>query len=366
MQHVRLLDLGDISPLRSQTVYHAVANALTPASPSTIILVSPTHPYVCIGYHQDLNKEVDLDYCRDHDLPVYRREVGGGAVYLDSGQVFVQWVFQRYDLPSALDARYALFVRPLVETYQALGVNAYHRPVNDIHVDGKKIGGTGAAQIGLAEVLVGSIMFDFDKATMARVLKVTSEKMRDKVFESLEQYMTTLSEQVQPPPDREGVKALYLHQAAAALRTEIAIGRLTPAEEVAARNLDAEFVTEEWLNRKGDLRPTGIKIHADVRVGESTLKAPGGLVRATVRLVGNRIDDLVLSGDFTLLPATALGEIEQSLRGEKVDPASLTLRVEAVYRERGVASPGLEPSHLVAAILSAAQPPRDVSAASLR
>ena len=80
---IRLLDLDLVSPLRSQTVYHAVAHAMTPETPDTIILVSPADPYVCIGYHQDLAQEVDLDYCRQQHLPVYRREVGGGAVYLD-------------------------------------------------------------------------------------------------------------------------------------------------------------------------------------------------------------------------------------------------------------------------------------------
>ena len=105
----------------------------------------------------------------------------------------------------------------LVETYQALGLAAFHRPVNDIHVAGKKIGGTGAAQMGESEVLVGSLMFTFDKAIMARVLKVPSEKMRDKIFESLEPYMTTLAEQVSPLPDRKAVGDLYLARAAAVL-----------------------------------------------------------------------------------------------------------------------------------------------------
>ena len=64
---------------------------------------------------------MDLDYCRDHGLPVSRREVGGGAVYLDAGQLFVQWVFHRDALPASLEAKFELYIRPLVETYQALG-----------------------------------------------------------------------------------------------------------------------------------------------------------------------------------------------------------------------------------------------------
>ena len=41
---------------------------------------------------------------------------------------------------------------------------------------------------------------------MARVLKVSSEKMRDKIFESLEQYMTTMAEQLPALPDRAAVR----------------------------------------------------------------------------------------------------------------------------------------------------------------
>jgi len=86
-------------PARSQTVYHAVGYAMKESTPNTIIMVSPNGPYVSIGYHQDIQKEVDLDYCAQHNLPVYRREVGGGAVFLDNGQLFTQWIFHKEDLP---------------------------------------------------------------------------------------------------------------------------------------------------------------------------------------------------------------------------------------------------------------------------
>ena len=100
MNKIRLLDLGSVPAVRSQTVYHAVAYGMAETKQDTIILVSPSQPYVCIGYHQDLDQEVDLAYCQRHHLPVYRREVGGGAVYLDDGQIFTQWVFQKGHLPA--------------------------------------------------------------------------------------------------------------------------------------------------------------------------------------------------------------------------------------------------------------------------
>jgi lipoate-protein ligase A len=354
MDPIRLLDLGFVSPLHSQTVYHAVGHAMTAGSPDTIILVSPDRPYVCIGFHQDLDKEVDLAYCRAHGMPVYRREVGGGAVYLDEGQLFSQWAFQGGHLPANLEARFELYVRPLVETYQALGIPAYLRPVNDVHVGGKKIGGTGAARMGRAEIVVGSFMFTFDKAAMAHVLVVPSEKMRDKVFQSLEQYMTTMQEQLGALPDRETVKHLYAERCAAALGRELVPGELTADELAVMSEIDARFLADEWLCAVGSLRRTGVKIHEDVQVVEGAYKAPGGLIRATARLREDRIDALELSGDFTMFPAAAVGALQEAADGAPLARAALLERFAAAYRERAIESPGVTPEHLVDAVLAAA------------
>lgn len=351
MNTVRVLDLGLVSPLRSQAIYHGVAYAMTPETPATIILVGPTQPYVCIGYHQELEKEVDEAYCREHELPVYRREVGGGAVYLDKGQVFTQWVFPRGRLPLDLEKRFALYIRPLVETYRAMGIDAALRPVNDVHVAGKKIGGTGAAQMGDADVVVGSLMFDFNFDLMARVLKVPSEKMRDKIFQSLNEYMTTMTRELGQTPDYETVKQEYLRQCAAALDAAVELDEPTPAELAATEEIEARFASDEWLYQKGGLRQTGaVKIHADVYLVEAAYKAPGGLIRATARLREGRIDDLTLSGDFTMLPAFAVGALEQALRGVTLAPEPVRARVAEFYRSLTVQSPGVSVEDWVAAV----------------
>lgn len=350
---IRLLNLGMTTPVRSQTVYHAVGRALRAGSPDTIILVSPSAPYVSVGYHQDVAQEVDETYCQAHGLPIIRREVGGGAVYLDENQVFTQWVFHRDHLPASVQRRFELHIRPLVETYRALGIAAYHRPVNDIQVAGRKIGGTGAARIGEAEVVVGSLMFDFNFELMSRVLKVPSEKMRDKVYQSLQMYMTTMARELGHVPDRESVMALYVRQCRAALGADIIPGELTEREQGLAAELDASFVSDEWLHRKGTRRQSGVKIHEDVRVVEGAYKAPGGLIRVTAGLREGRIDDISISGDFTMLPASAVSSLETSLRGISIDRESVTSCVCSAYSALEVDCPGVTAHDLVAAILTA-------------
>ena len=353
MDTIRVLDLGLVSPLRSQAIFHGVAHAMTPETPNTIVLVGPTDPYVCIGYHQELEKEVDVEYCRQHNLPIYRREIGGGAVYLDKGQVFTQWIFQRNHLPLKLEKRFALYIEPLVNAYHMLGINASLRPINDIHVDGKKIGGTGAAQMGEAEVVVGSLMFDFNFELMARVLKVSSEKMRDKIHQSLNEYMTTMTRELDHTPDYEMVKQEYLQQCAKTLNVTLEMDEPTPAELAMTEEIEARFTSDEWLYHKGGLRQTGVvKIHADVYLVEVAHKAPGGLIRATARLHKDRIDDLTLSGDFTILPAFAVGALEQALRGVILEQQAVRACVTEFYRSLSVQSPGVEVDDWVTTVMA--------------
>jgi lipoate-protein ligase A len=341
MKRIRLLDLGTVSSVRSQTCYHAAAYAMTEDSPDTIIFVSPSDPYVCIGFHQDHEKEVDLEHCRTRGWPVYRREVGGGAVYLDGGQIFIQWILHPSALPSGVADRFRLYAEPLVLTYRALGIAARYRPVNDIHVGAKKIGGTGAARIGGAEVVVGSLMFDFDRAAMARVLRVSSEKMRDKIHQSLEQYMTTVGDELGRDANREEVKAIYVERVARSLRAEIAAGEWTPGEEKLAQEIDRRFVSPEWLGQTGHLRGRGVKIHEDVGVREADHKAPGGLLRVTLRLLEGRIDDVSISGDFSLYPRIAVAAIEEALRGAEARPPAILKIISAQYEALPIESPGV-------------------------
>lgn len=359
-QRIRVIDLGEVPAVRSQTCYHAVGYAFRPETPDTIILVSPESPYVCVGFHQEAEREVDLEYCRAAGLPVFRREVGGGAVYLDRNQLFVQWIFHPESLPLELEDKFRYYVEPIIRTYRELGIEASYRPVNDIHVAGRKIGGTGAARIGQADILVGSFMFDFDKKTMARVLRVSSEKMRDKVFQSLEQYMTTMKELLPALPERARVKRTYLEQVARLLGAEVEEGRMSEAEIQEAERLDRLFQSQDWIFQKGPLRRPAVKIHEDIHVREVDHKAPGGLIRLTARLKMDNeksvLDSVWISGDFTALPKEGVARLEEGLRGIAIEEKSISKAVCRALRESGLRCPGLTEQDWISALLKLSGP----------
>lgn len=317
---IRIIQAFSVSPLESQAIYHAIGEAFTQDTPDTICLVRPAKPYICIGYHQDAQRELDHGAVADLGLEVIRRQVGGGAVYLDANQVFVQWIFAPNSLPRSIEARYRLFIEPIVETYQEYGIAAEMRPINDIHVNGHKIGGCGAARIGNAEVLVSSFMFDIDLKTMASVLHVDTEKMRDKLYQNLQEYVTCIARELEHPPEPDRVLATYLTKVAHLLKRPLMPAQsLTATERAQLITTEQVLADEQWTNDGGGRRIAGLTIQDNVTMHHAVYKAAGGLIRWVLFLNGQEILDASLEGDFTVYPLDAPHKLATALIGEQLD-----------------------------------------------
>lgn len=339
-----MIDAGRVSGLRSQTIYHALAYAMSPGSPDTVVLSRPDNPYVCVGFHQDADREVDLDYCRKLGIPVIRRETGGGTVFIDDDQLFVQWIFQQENLPRKVDTRFQLFVQPLIDTYQFFGIQAYPYPPNDVHVKGKKIVGTGAAAIGNAEVVTGNFLFDFNGERMARILQAPNSAFRELFRQSLDQYLTTFKKELGDAPDLERVKEVYAEKCAATLKRECIPGDFTETEMEWMEKLDRKFSTDKWLfqHRLPPEEGRTVKVHAGVYIGEIEHSANGHSLNATIRTRGPAIDQVSFSGDFPFHPKSKLNGLERALHNVPLEAESLRETLEAFFELHGAESPGIE------------------------
>jgi len=335
---MKLYHLGHVPWLDSQLLYHAMPRV----NEEGILILAPAEPYFCIGYHQDLAQEVDLDYCAEHQIPVFRREVGGGAVYLDGKQIFYQIVLHR-DHPLAQGDKstfYQRLLEPVAQCYNDLGVSAHYRPVNDVVTEeGRKIAGTGAATICDHLILVGNLIADFDYDTMVRVLKVPDEKFRGKVFQSMRENLTTLKRELGQMPTWDEMANPLLR------RFEAVLGPLEDAEvpqavRDQAAALEPTFLSEDWLYKKSRQRPgRAVKIATGVNVLQRLHKAPGGLLRATLEVQEGRLADVALSGDFFCYPQDAIEQLEVALQGSRIEDAERTLT--AFYGQHPVETPGV-------------------------
>ncbi len=350
----RIIDAGTVSWLDSQVIYHAVATAMTEETEDTMTLMNPATPYVCVGFHQEVEKEVDIAYCQEYGLPITRRQVGGGAVYLDRDQLFWHIIVHRSRAPYRIEEVYARYLEGPINTLRAMGIPAQLRPVNDIQVDNRKIGGTGAATIGEAMVVVGSLIFDFNYDLMAQVLKVPSEKFRDKVYQTLREYLTTIRRELgTEAPTWDQGKHLLITQCAAASEQEMYSATLTARELAEIQRLREVFVDPNWLYQSGGIRGKGVKIKEGMYIREAAYKAPGGLIRATIRVQEAILDDLTLSGDFFIYPQESLPLLEAAMVGSTIEQGELQKRAASFWHDQQIQAPGLTPDDVARVIMQA-------------
>ncbi|EHR50185.1 lipoate-protein ligase A [Saccharomonospora marina XMU15] len=266
---LRVIDFGRASALRSQTLWHAVAYGVSEGAPPTLSFVRPAEPYVCLGYHRRLD-EVDEKYCAAQGLPVLRRMVGGGPVYLDSDQLFFQICLPQDSVSPARSAAIRDLLTPAVAAYRAAGVVAAELDANlEISLGDRKICGHGAGQIEDAVVVCGNLIERFDHERATSVLRMPDGVDRAEVLRLMRRYVAAT------PADPAAFKQAAARAYARALGLRAEPGDLTSGERAALAELDARFSSEEWTAGPGSRAarpPDGIKIRAGVWVGTTKQK----------------------------------------------------------------------------------------------
>jgi lipoate-protein ligase A len=298
---VRLLALGTVPWIRTQALYHALAELMTEDSPDTLILARTQEPYVCIGYHQPLSAVLDRAACHAAGLPIVRRRVGGGATYLDNNQQFYQCIFHHKRLPYRVDAVYARLLGAPVATLRKLGLHAEVRDGNEIEVDGRRIAGVGGGRIGEAVVVVGNILLDFDYEMMARVWRVPSEDFRRLAYEAVQRHITTLWSRLPQPVSADEIQAGLAAAYPLALHRPVEHGSLTEAEQAKAAEMEEQLVSEEWLHLHSedeDEPMRTVKISLDAFVHAEEARMNGTVIGGTFFARNDVIEQAILTGDL--------------------------------------------------------------------
>ena len=357
----RLLDLGAINGYTMTNLYEAVGHAVSSGEvPNTVILNHPESPFVNIGFHQLMDKEVNVEYAKEQGFSLVRRTIGGGTI-LDGPweqDYFVIINRSSPDCPKTIPEFYAKFMKPPVYALKKLGLDATIRQPNDILVDGKKISGNGAISIEKANVLAGDLLLDAPTDLMSDIINAPSEKFKDKLAKSMGEWITCIREQTGEETSRELVKQLIVEGYKEELGIEFTPGELSEAEKETLDRLVEERKTEEWIfSKDNDLlmkvkqEAVGTKVMGGLVVSESIHKA-GKLIR--ILLVSNEdsIENISISGDFFTQPYTgAVDKLEEALVGAKLTKESLSERIKEAYEKIGLMVFGATQDDFVEAIL---------------
>jgi lipoate-protein ligase A len=145
---------------------------------------------VSVGYFQSIRDEVDIEKCKEIGVDFVRRLTGGGAV-LHEFELTYSFITNQY--PQNIMESYRWVCEAVVMSINRLGFNASFVPLNDIVVNGKKV--SGSAQTRRKGVLLqhGTLLLKVDVDKMFSILKVPSEKIRDKIIKDVKERVTSLA-----------------------------------------------------------------------------------------------------------------------------------------------------------------------------
>lgn len=274
-------------------------------------------PTALIGRHQDLSREVDLDYCRENNVGTVRRITGGGAIYLDEGQLGWELVFHRASLGvAALPELAEKICNAAAIGFQHLGVNAKFRPRNDIEVDGRKISGTGGFFDGDVLIYQGTVLVDMNAQQMIRALKIPEAKLAKRDLDSAAKRVVTLKDLLGDAlPSLEVIRSALVAGFEEGLGIQARPGDITDNEEaLAKRHFEDEIGTDDFvaeIDNPGD---------DDTLPGSYT--GMGGTIDSYVKLEGptqNILQRALISGDFFVTPPRFVFDLEAHLAGTRLD-----------------------------------------------
>ena len=270
----------------------------------------PMGPVVILGHYQDVYHEVNFPYLRDHQIGLVRRNPGGGAVFVDPGDLTFVYIDTAQKIKTP---KFVHYIQPILGALRELGIDAHQTGRNDLTYRGQKFSGMAFAQIADRVLYGGTLMFDVDTTMANAVLTPSKSKLADKGIKSVRSRVTNLKPFIKKTDfSRDDLQALILKYVRA-VNPDIEMRRLTSEEWEAVKRLASQKLgTHQWIYGSG---LTDYYVDAYFHgVGSFGL---GFNVR------DHRLADVKIHGDLITMDQAAANWLEAQLAGSQLDQAKI-------------------------------------------
>lgn len=258
-------------------------------------------PSVIVGYNQEVNTEVNLQYLKENDITLARRVTGGGAVYHDFGNLNYTIVGRSEDL----ERDYPEYASLMMKALQAMGIPATLSGRNDILVDGKKVSGFAKRVCKNRLMVHGTLMFQVDVNVLTKVLNPSASKLQSKGIASVRSRVANLCDYL---PEITDIQIFKNH-------LEAILSRNYEDKEYLLSDEDLANI-QQLANEKFSLWEWNYG-HSPKATLTHTARLACGTVEIHLTLAENRIASCRFGGDF--LGNLSVEEVEKALMGTPYD-----------------------------------------------
>lgn len=147
-------------------------------------------PTVIFGRNQVMENEVNVDYCHEKGIQMFRRKSGGGCVYADKGNVMLSYVCDGDNVGFTFNK----FINMLLLVLRRMGVEATSTSHNDVMIGERKVSGTAFYHLPGRNIVHSTFLYDTDMENMLHAITPSREKLQRKGVESVRQRITLLKD----------------------------------------------------------------------------------------------------------------------------------------------------------------------------
>ena len=187
-------------------------------------------PSVIFGRNQVLENEVNVAYCQEHDIKIYRRKSGGGCVYADMDNVMLSYVSDG----EQVGFTFHVFVQMILRVLREMGIEASGTSHNDIMIGDRKVCGTAFYLLPGRSIVHSTLLYDTNMEHMLNAITPSTEKLQKRGIQSVRQRITLLKDHT----------SLSLEEVKTLIRETLCKGErmLTPAEVAEIEELEQDYL----------------------------------------------------------------------------------------------------------------------------
>jgi len=271
-------------------------------------------PTVICGRNQNINKEVDTDYCKREGIDVVRRRSGGGAVYADMDN----FMFSYISPGDEIDSTFSRYTTMIADMLGDIGIDAKATGRNDLLINGYKVAGNAFYHIPGRCIVHGTMLYDYDMSRLQRALTPSRAKLESKGVQSAPQRITSLKAEglTLSPDEFEDFAINHLCG-----NKEI---RLSESDIAEIEKIEAGYYNEDFLYRHKDEKNRTADIRRSVYIdGAGEFEVAINLKPDTT------ISELGIWGDFFVV-GDIQSDILRPLEGVIYDRAALRKAIDSI------------------------------------